>query len=67
MNTDITKFHEVDIQVVSYSDGIYNIVLRQDNMTEERIQLSKRKAQLICNFLEVELPEAKGNNAQMWG
>jgi len=67
MNSKTTHFHEVRVSVEAYSDGVYNLTIRRNNLREEKIEVSKEEAERICNTIDVELPEAEAQPPEKWG
>jgi hypothetical protein len=57
MNVAYTGYEQVEIEVVGYSDDVWNLRIRTDNRDRERIAVSEEQAQQICEILNVECPD----------
>jgi hypothetical protein len=68
MNTESTAYCDVKLEIIGYSDGVYNLAITSPNeATTEKIAVSEAQAQTLCDALNVECPDPEPTPPEQWG
>lgn len=69
MDEDSTPFRSATVQIIHYADGVYNLRVQNahDPDDHESVQISEDEADVLCDVLGVEMPDAEGSPPERWG